>query len=187
MPAVRTIACRCLFISLLMAYSMVHLAAQSPASPEYEVKAVFLFNFTQFIQWPPSSFPADQAPLVIGIVGEDPFGPYLKETVLGEKANGHIIIVKHYDKMEEIKACHILFVNLPAIDLDQAAESLKGRNMLTVSDAPDFMQHGGMIRFFKKNNKIQLQINLESTREANLVVSSKLLRLAEIYSPVKNN
>jgi hypothetical protein len=170
-----------------MAYSTFHLAAQSPASPEYEVKAVFLFNFTQFIQWPANSFPADQAPLVIGIVGEDPFGSYLKETVLGEKVNGHSIIVQHYGNMEEVKTCHILFVNLPEIDLDQVAESLKGRNTLTVSDAPNFLKHGGMIRFFKKNNKIQLQISLDPAKEANLVISSKLLRLAEIYPPVKNN
>jgi hypothetical protein len=170
-----------------MAYSATHLAAQSPASPEYEVKAVFLFNFTQFIQWPPGSFPTDQAPLIIGILGEDPFGSYLQETVLGEKVNGHTIIVQHYNNIEEIKTCHILFINLPETRLDQAAESLKGRNTLTVSDAPGFLKHGGMIRFFTRNNKIQLQINLEPSKEANLVISSKLLRLAEIYSPTKNN
>ena len=165
-----------------MASCTFHLSAQSPVSPEYEVKAVFLFNFTQFVQWPANSFPADQAPLVIGILGEDPFGSYLKETVLGEKVNGHSMIIQHYNNVEEIKICHILFINLPETRLEQAVESLKGRNILTVSDAPGFLEHGGMIRFFTRNNKIQLQINLEPSKEANLVISSKLLRLAEIFS-----
>jgi len=165
-----------------MAYSTFHLSAQSPASPEYEVKAVFLFNFTQFVQWPANSFPTDQAPLVIGILGEDPFGTYLKETVLGEKVNGHSMIVQQYTNVEEIKTCHILFINLPETRLEQVVENLKGRNILTVSDAPGFLEHGGMIRFFTRNNKIQLQINLEPSKEANLVISSKLLRLSKIFS-----
>ncbi|MDO6432727.1 YfiR family protein [Flavitalea sp. BT771] len=187
MSVVRITAYRFLSISLLLAYSMTHLSAQSAASPEYEIKAVFLFNFSQFVQWPAHSFPAEQAPLVIGILGEDPFGSYLKETVLGEKVNGHPILVQHYNTVEEIKTCHILYINLPETRLDQVVESLKGHNTLTVSDAPYFLQHGGMIRFFTRNNKIQLKINLEPSKEANLVISSKLLRLAEIYSPVKNN
>ena len=168
-----------------MAYSIFHLSAQSQANREYQVKAVFLFNFTQFVQWPPNSFPTDQAPLVIGILGEDPFGPYLKETVLGEKANGHSMIVQHYNNIEEIKTCHILFINLPETKLEQAVENLKGRNILTVSDAADFLKQGGMIRFFTRNNKIQLEINPAPSKEANLVISSKLLRLAEIFSPGK--
>jgi len=187
MSIVRITTYRCLYISLLTAYCSFHLAAQSPASPEYEVKAVFLFNFTQFVQWPANSFPTDQAPLVIGILGEDPFGSYLKETVLGEKANGHAMTIQHYNNVEEIKTCHILFINLPGTNVEQVVEGLKGRNILTVSDAPDFLRHGGMVRFFTRNNKIQLQINLDPSKEANLVISSKLLRLAEIFNPVKNN
>jgi len=170
-------------MSLLMAFSTFYLSAQSPASPEYEVKAVFIFNFTQFVQWPANSFPTEHAPLVIGILGEDPFGSYLKETVLGEKVNGHSIIVQHYNNVEEVKTCHILFINLPETKLQQAIGGLKDQNILTVSDAPDFLKHGGIIRFFTRSSKIQLQINIEASKEASLVISSKLLRLAEIFSP----
>jgi hypothetical protein len=96
------------------------------------------------------------------------------------------MIVQHYNNIEEIKTCHILYINLPETNkLEQVIENLKGRNILTVSDAPDFLKHGGMIRFFTKNNKIQLEINLEPSKEANLVISSKLLRLAEIFSSGK--
>ena len=61
------------------------MSAQTTPSPEYQVKAVFLFNFAQFVDWPSKAFPEPQTPLVIGVVGEDPFGPYLDETVRGEK------------------------------------------------------------------------------------------------------
>jgi hypothetical protein len=61
--------------------------AQSSPDQEYQLKAVFLFNFAQFVEWPASAFPSPETPLVIGVLGEDPFGPYLDETVRGEKVN----------------------------------------------------------------------------------------------------
>ncbi|HTE12268.1 MAG TPA: YfiR family protein, partial [Chitinophagaceae bacterium] len=64
---------------------------------------------------------------------------------------------------------------------------LKGRNILTVSEAPDFSKEGGMIRFFTTENKIKLQINPDASREAGLVISSKLLRLAAIFNPKESN
>jgi hypothetical protein len=155
--------------------------AQTPATPEYQVKAVFLFNFTHFINWPPSSFSSDQAPFVIGIFGNNPFGSYLNEVVSVEKVNGHPIVVNYYKNIEDIKTCHILFVNKTDINRINEFQTFNDRNTLTVSDSPDFMQKGGMIRFFTRNNKIQLQINLDAVKSAKLDVSSKLLRLAEIY------
>ena len=64
------------------------LAAQTPRASEYQIKAVFLFNFAQFVDWPPGAFPDSTAPLVIGVLGDDPFGPYLDETVRGETVRG---------------------------------------------------------------------------------------------------
>jgi hypothetical protein len=167
---------------------MFHLSAQTPVTREYQVKAVFLFNFTHFIEWPAASFSADQAPFVIGILGKNPFGAYLEEIVSGEKVNGHTVTVQYYNNMEEIKTCHILFINLAEEKkMEQVVESLKGRNILTVSDAPDFSEQGGMIRLFARDNKIKFQINLEASKAASLTLSSKLLRLADIYVPPKNS
>jgi hypothetical protein len=63
-----------LVMSMLLLSGGVELSAQTAAAPEYQVKAVFLFNFAQFVHWPPQAFPDAQAPLVIGVVGESPFG-----------------------------------------------------------------------------------------------------------------
>src|SRR5688572_25985571 len=70
-----------------------HADAQKPVLREQEVKAVFLFNFVQFVEWPQEAFPENQTPLVIGILGKDPFGKFLDETVKGEVINGHPLSV----------------------------------------------------------------------------------------------
>src|SRR5262245_36573345 len=85
--------------------------AETTPPPEYQLKAVFLFNFAQFVEWPSAAFPEAQTPLVIGILGEDPFGAYLDETVRGETVNNRSLIVRRYRRVEEIETCHILFIS----------------------------------------------------------------------------
>jgi hypothetical protein len=163
------------------------LFAQSPDSQERQVKAVFLFNFTQFVDWPPSSFADPQSPMIIGILGDDPFGAYLEQAIQNEKINNHPLVIQHYRTVEEIKACHILFINISGKDkLEEIFDALKGRNILTVGDTRNFIRQGGMIRFFNENDKIRFQVNVEAAKAANLAISSKLLRLAEIVTS-KNN
>ena len=67
--------------------------AETGISSEYQIKAVFLFNFAQFVEWPRQAFPEAETPLVIGILGEDPFSSYLDETVRGEKVNQRSLTV----------------------------------------------------------------------------------------------
>lgn len=156
-------------------------------SREYEIKAAFLFNFTQFVEWPTTSFSDPQAPLVIGVFGQDPFGAYLEEIIAGEKVNGHPLVVQRYHQLDEIKTCHVLFVNVTQSDqLDQILASLREKNILTVGDVNNFARKGGVIRFFTENNKMRLQINLEAAKAADLTISSKLLRLADILNTKSN-
>jgi YfiR/HmsC-like len=157
------------------------LSAQTATSAEYQIKAVFLFNFARFVDWPAKAFPEVDALLVIGVLGDDPFGSYLDETVRGEKVNGHPLAVQRYRRVNEIKACHVLFVSRSEADrLDQIVGSLRGRSILTVGDTDDFTAHGGMIRLATEKNKVRMHINLDAVKAANLAVSSKLLRVAEI-------
>jgi len=158
---------------------------QKQAAPEYQVKAVFLFNFAQFVEWPPSAF-SETNDIIIGVLGENPFGNFLGETVRGEEVNGHPLKVQHYAKIEEIKACHILFINLTeALEIKHAITNLKPKHTLTVSDVDGFTAQGGMIRFFNEDKKTRMRINLPATKDAELKISSKLLRLAEIVSSKK--
>jgi hypothetical protein len=174
-------------MSTLLVFSGLDLAAQTAISTEYKIKAAFLYNFSQFVDWPAEAFAEAQTPLVIGVIGEDPFGAYLDEIVRGETGNNHPLVVQRYQKVEEIKTCHILFVSQSeSKKLEQILTSLKDRRILTVSDVESFAQHGGMIRFVTEKNKIRFRVNLETTKAANLTISSKLLRPAEIIAPGKN-
>lgn len=163
-------------------------SAQTAPAPEYQLKAVFLFNFARFVDWPPQAFPEAQTPLVIGVLGEDPFGAYLHETVRDEKVNKRPLAVQRYRRVEEIKTCHILFISRSEVDrLGQILASLKDRSILTVIDTEDAAaQRGVMIRLVTEKNKIRLRINLQAAKAANLTISSKLLRPAEIVAAVRD-
>jgi hypothetical protein len=159
------------------------LPAQTALSPEYQIKAVFLFNFAQFVRWPPSAFSGADAPLVIGVLGDNPFGAYLDDAVRGEKVDNRSLVVEHYHAVDEIKACHILFISRSeATRLEQILARLKDRSVLVVGDGDDFVQRGGTIRLATLQNKIRLIVNVEAAKLANLMISSKLLRSAELVN-----
>src|SRR5688572_10643195 len=99
-------------IAVVLLLCKFTLMAQTPPSLEYQVKAVFLFNFTQFIDWPTTSFASDDSPLVIGVLGNNPFGTFLDQAVSGEMKNGHPVVVRYLQNEEEALQCHILFVNI---------------------------------------------------------------------------
>jgi hypothetical protein len=171
-----------IFLAFLFVISSLQLQAQRQS--EYNVKAVFLYNFTHFIEWPSSSFQSPDAPFVIGILGTDPFQSKIDDAVSGEKVDEHPIVVQRYQSLKDLKNCHILFIsalsNKEPLKIKETLATLPNKNILTVSDLPDFATNGGMIRFITKQNKIKLEINLNASKEANLQISSKLLQLAKI-------
>jgi hypothetical protein len=147
---------------------------------EYQVKAVFLFNFTQFVEWPEIAFRNPNAPLVIGIVGDDPFGPFLEEAIRDEKAGSHPLQVRRFQRAEQAD-CHVLYVSRSEANRQgPLLDALASKPILTVSDADNAARRGAMIRFFNENNRIRLRINLEAAKHSGLTISSKLLRSAEI-------
>ena len=155
--------------------------AQSPPAPEFSIKSVFIYNFTQFVEWPAQAFTGPDSPFIIGIVGANPFDTYLLETVAGEKVGSHPIQVHHFQEGTELKECHLLYINLPdSKKIKTVLTALSHRHTLTVGDTPFFTREGGMIRFFMRNNKIRLEINPATVRAAQLTISSKLLNVAEI-------
>ena len=149
--------------------------AQTPTTAN-QVKAVFLFNFSKFVTWTPEA--TNNSPFVIGILGNDPFGNYIDRVVEGEKASGQPIVVQRFDDVKDIKTCHILYIN--KTNGAEIARSLAGRNILTVCDADNFATSGGIVRFYEENNHLRLQINVRQAKAAELQISSKLLRIANV-------
>jgi hypothetical protein len=156
-------------------------AAPVAITREYQIKAVFLFNFTQFVEWPPDAFRDDTTPLVIGVLGEDPFGPFLDEAIRGETAKGRPLVVRRYTDVHEIDACHLLFISRSEGGrLRAILDWVQDKKALTVSDIEGFTGRGGVIAFVSAGGKIRLRVNLDAARAARLTLSSKLLRPAQI-------
>ena len=170
----------------LLLVCAARLGAQTGQASEAQVKAVFLFNFAQFVDWPPEAVPDSQAPLVIGILGADPFGDFLDATVRGERRGARPFAVQRYQRVEDITRCDILFISRSGGGGDAPEEilaRLKSRPILTVTDADRFAERGGMIRFVTDRSRIRLQINPAAAEAAHLTISSKLLRVAEVITP----
>jgi hypothetical protein len=162
-------------------------AAEAPISAENQVKAVFLFNFAQFVGWPPQAFKGPQTPIVIGILGADPFGPYLDELVQGEKIGDRPMVVRRFNRVEDAADCHILFISRSeAGNLGRIVAGLKGKSVLTVGDMDGFTRQGGMVRFLTEEGKIHLRINVQAAKSASITISSRLLAHAAIVPPVED-
>ncbi len=174
-------ALRSLGLVLLAAICSAAAPAGSETPREYQIKAGFLFKFTQFIEWPSTAFENGDSPMVIGVLGTDPFRGFLDETVRDELAKGRPVVVQRYRRVEEIKTCHILFIgSSEAHQLDHIHDVLKGKPVLTVSDLDGAARSGPIIRLLTERNRVRLRINVEEARVADLTISSKLLRAAEI-------
>lgn len=169
-----------LLFAVLACGSVPNVLAIEPPS-EYQVEAVFVFNFSHFVEWPPRSFAGASDPFVIGILGSDPFGANLDEAVRGEQVNGHPLVVRRFRNIGEVEHCQILFIDRSESGrLGEILAALNGRSTLTVSQAEDAAERGVMIQFANENKRIRLRINVDSARAAGLTISSKLLRPAAI-------
>ncbi len=158
-------------------------AADKPVSLEYRVKAAYLYNFLKFVEWPREKSAEASAYYIIGVIGEDPFGPALVR--IGRKSvKGRPLKIKRFKSMEELETCHILFIS--ASEKGRIENMLKRLNqmpVLTVGDVAGFTQRGGMINLVKSGKKVRFEINREAAEKTGLKISSKLLKLARI---VKN-
>ena len=164
-------------IALVFSIGDFAMPSGAAAAAEYQVKAAFLFNFAKFVEWPANAFADSSTPLVIGVLGQDPFGSYLSDTLQGESVNNRRLVVQRFRFVGEIKHCHVLFISRSESDhLEQIVASLKYRGILTVTDA-EGANSGVIIRFVNEGNKIRFRIDSGAARAANITISSKLLRL----------
>jgi len=145
---------------------------------EYQVKAAFIFNFAKFVEWPSDAF-GEGAALVVGVIGEDPFGGAL-DRLNGNTANGRALRIKRFRWGDDLRACQVLFVSASEDrHLRKIMESIRGTSVLTIGESTQFSQSGGMIRFVIQDNKVRFEINASSAGQSGLKISSKLLALSK--------
>jgi len=151
------------------------------ALPEYQVKAAYLFNFLKFVEFPTESFADPLAPIVVGVVGEDPFGNALPQVVIGKTVQGRDLVIHVYRAGEDLRGAHILFISSSEKKrIPMILSTLRGSSVLTVSDAAGFLDAGGMIQFLNENERVRFAINVDATSRAKLKMSSTLLSFAKV-------
>lgn len=156
-------------------------AGQQSGPTEYQVKAAFLLNFAKFIDWPESSFASPQAPFSICILGADPFGAEIDETLHGQTLDGRAVIVQRLRDATGLRRCQVGFISASEKShLADIFQAVRGAHVLLVGESPGFASAGGAIQFQLRDNRVRFSINPEAAERAGLRVSSKLLSLATI-------
>ncbi len=155
--------------------------AQAQTSKEYQIKAAFLFNFAQFVEWPSSAFADPSAPISIGVLGDDPFGAVLDQTVEGETINHRKLVIQRSQRAADLKGCHLVFISKSEKSrLTDIFDSLGSASVLTVSETENFARRGGIINFYLDGNKVRFEINADAAQRKGIKISSQLLKLGKV-------
>jgi hypothetical protein len=169
---------RNLFLWLLLALCF-GFSAKGAERSVYDFKAAYLYHFAQLVTWPESAFQNPDSPLVIAVLGRNPFGDKLALSIRGKQINGRPIEIRECSKVEEAAQSHLLFISeSEASRLPQILAYLKDKPVLTVSETSQFIDAGGAINFYLRDRKIRFEINNEAAKSAGLKISSRLLVLS---------
>jgi len=186
-PIKRRLRAALAILPILLAGAWLN-AQNTSGSSEYLIKAGFIYNFANLVQWPSTSFAQPDSPIVIVILGEDHFGTTLDHALEGKKVNARPFVIKRARSVSELqrtlgpqKDCQILYVSSSEMPhLGEAIQVLKGAPVLTIGETPGFARSGGIINLILEDNKVRFEVNVQAARDADLNISSRLLALARI-------
>lgn len=151
---------------------------------EYEVKAALLYKFLRFITWPESARPSTRTTFLIAVLGKDPFGATLEDTMAGKSVDDQSIAILRSQNLEDVLNCPVVFVCASEKEgLEPILESARKASILTVGDTDGFAEQGVMINLVLRDKKVRFQINYGAAREAGIEVDAQLLKLAELVGP----
>jgi hypothetical protein len=146
---------------------------------EYSVKAAFLYNLVKYTDWPSRAFPQPDAPIVIGLLGSDPFGPVLDRIVEGRTVNGHPIVIRRAAGIADLRGAHVVFIGASesgrAAEQCAAIESFRG---LTVGDTEQTAAFTA-VKCALEADRVVFTVDLNRTSHVGVNISSKLLHLAK--------
>lgn len=174
-------AAACLLASLAAAPAL----AQSPGNPlELAVKATYLYKFGPFVNWPQTVFDSASSPVVLCVVGEDPFRAVLDEAVAGQKIGERPLALNRLSRLERQSGCHIAYISgSPAQSVDAALDAVRGAPVLTFTDAARGSAAKGIIHFVVSDDRVRFEIDEYAAAENGITISSKVLSLAISVRP----
>ena len=168
-----------LVFGLIVSMGAVLIAAKS-TSREYRIKAAFLSSFAKFVAWPESVFENDRSPIVIAVVGEDPFKSAL-DGLRGKAVGRRTIEVRRVERPKDALGAHLVFIAERETErLADILQAFEAAPVLTVGEAKEFTRLGGIVRFYQERNRIRFEINPDAAERVGLKLSSQLLKLARI-------
>jgi len=159
-------------------------AAQSSPYTLYQHKALYLFNFAKYTEWPKEAFPDENAPFVLGILGQDPFRSDI-DIIKGKTIKGRKLVVRNFRSVEEVTGCHLLFISSSETNnLAQILRVLDHAHILTIAEAEGFIEQSGMINLVPEQKSpgtqvVGFEINQAAAEKAKLKMDTQLLKLAK--------
>jgi YfiR/HmsC-like len=167
------------FAASLALLGVVPQSCRAQAKPsEFQVKAVYLFNFSRFVAWPAQPSGSSSV-FPICVLGKDPFGAILDATLAGETVAGKTVVARRLTLAQEAAGCRVVFISTSEESrLKDVLAALDKSSVLTVSDIERFAQRGGMIQFVLQGDRVRFEVNPASAAEAGLTLSSDLLKVA---------
>jgi len=170
----------------LVAYFLIGLGALclgQASADEYRVKAAYVYNFAKFVEWPSDTSTAVGEPLTIAVLGQDPFGSILDQTVADKTVRGRRLLIRRAATIQEALQCQIVFIP-PSEEyrLGDVIRAAEGKSVLTIGESSQFARRGGIIGLRIEENKIRFDVNVQAAERARLVLSSQLLKLAHIVT-----
>jgi hypothetical protein len=153
-----------------------------PVAGEYDLKAAFVYQFTHYTEWPAESFEDSTSPIVVAVVGEDPFRGALERAVRDKTVGGRSLAYRHFANANALEPCHVLYVSpSERQQLGQIVRDAQDFAALTVADTEDFTREGGMVRFLTENKKVRFEIRRKAVEAAGLRIKAQLLKAGHIY------
>ena len=189
-----------MFLMLSLFVTINEVQAGSKPTREEQIKAAFLYNFINFVEWPKEKMPDSNEPIIIGIVGNKDSAKAF-DPIKDKQVRGKNIVIKYFKNLNELKKsegknnsrqkqtieslkkCHIVMLcTCGSVSIDNSAviiDVLKNSPVLTVSEQAGFLENGGNINFLIEKKKVRFEINLASAERNGLKIRSKLLKLAK--------
>ncbi len=148
---------------------------------EYDLKAAFVFNFVRHTKWPKSAFKDARSPLVVAVVGKDPFGKWLSSVFKGRKIGGRSVLIRRYTCAKDIGPVHVLILGkLDKKERKRCIEKIKRKPILTIADTGGAEAMGTMIGFYVEGKRIKFEIAPSRVKDARLKMRSQVFNSARI-------
>lgn len=171
---------RYFFIAVLWLFSGDPARAQdTDLLQEYQIKAVYLFNFTHFVTWPEQAFANKDEAITLCVLGKNPFGDWLDKILRDETVRKRPLQARYLNTTANLTQCHVLFIAQSVPQVAEVLHQVAGAPVLTVAETPGFLSQGGMVRLHWKGKNVRFAIHQDQAESAGLQLSYKLLNLAQ--------